>query len=107
MEKRDSTYWESKKFACFTHTECEYYPCHKVPEGQRFNCLFCYCPLYMLGRECGGNYVYLENGIKDCSHCLVPHRPDSYGVIAGKFQEIVDAMARREREQQGREQEQK
>ena len=41
-------YWEGKHFAFYTNKECEYYPCHPVPEGTEFNCLFCYCPLYML-----------------------------------------------------------
>ena len=42
----------------------------KHPED--FNCLFCYCPLYALGRGCGGSFHYTENGIKDCSGCLFP-----------------------------------
>ena len=54
-------YWEGKHFAFYTNKECEYYPCHPVPEGTEFNCLFCYCPLYMLGRKCGGNFTYLES----------------------------------------------
>lgn len=100
MEKENQKqYWEGKAFSFFAHKECEYYPCHPVPEGMEFNCLFCYCPLYMLGRKCGGNFTYLENGIKDCSRCLVPHRRDSYGYIAGRFQEIAGEMARREREE--------
>jgi Zn-finger protein len=36
------------------------------------NCLFCYCPLYD-DFECGGNFIILDNGLKDCSACLVPH----------------------------------
>ena len=72
-------YWEGKHFAFYTNKECEYYPCHPVPEGTEFNCLFCYCPLYMLGRKCGGNFTYLESGVKDCSECLVPHRRENYG----------------------------
>ena len=75
-------YWEGKHFAFYTNKECEYYPCHPVPEGTEFNCLFCYCPLYMLGRKCGGNFTYLESGVKDCSECLVPHRRENYGFIA-------------------------
>jgi len=44
--------------------------CHEV-EGE-LNCFFCYCPLYD-EFECGGNYIILENGLKDCSNCLKPH----------------------------------
>lgn len=44
--------------------------CHSV-KGD-LNCLFCYCPLYE-NVDCGGNYIILQNGIKDCSTCLKPH----------------------------------
>ena len=91
-------YWEGKAFSFFAHKECEYYPCHPIPEGMEFNCLFCYCPLYMLGRKCGGNFTYLDNGIKDCSRCLLPHQKENYGYITERFQEIAGEMARRERE---------
>jgi len=56
----------------FQNRECEYFPCHKVKETDSFNCLFCYCPLYSR-MDCGGKYVMLEGGIKDCSSCLLPH----------------------------------
>ena len=92
-------YWEGKHFAFYTNKECEYYPCHPVPEGTEFNCLFCYCPLYMLGRKCGGNFTYLESGVKDCSKCLVPHRRENYGFIAASFQKIAGEMAEREKKE--------
>ncbi len=94
-------YWEGKHFSFFTNRECEYYPCHPVKEGEPFNCLFCYCPLYMLGRACGGNFTYLENGIKDCSKCLLPHRRENYGYISASFRRIAEQMAQQEREQGG------
>ena len=50
-------YWEGKHFAFYTNKECEYYPCHPVPEGTEFNCLVCYGPLYMRARKCGGNFT--------------------------------------------------
>ena len=84
--------WADKGYSFFCNRECEFFPCHKVPEGEAFNCLFCYCPLYALGRECGGNFTYLENGIKDCSGCLLPHKKDSYGYITGRFQALMEAM---------------
>ena len=92
-------YWEGKHFAFYTNKECEYYPCHPVPEGTEFNCLFCYCPLYMLGRKCGGNFTYLESGVKDCSECLVPHRRETSGFIADSFQKIAGEMAEREKKE--------
>ena len=69
--------------------QCEYFPCHKV-EGEYFNCMFCCCPLYALGRECGGNFVYLENGVKDCSACTVPHTEGGYERVYGKISEVLE-----------------
>ena len=64
---------------------CEFFPCHKCSDSDSFNCLFCYCPLYPLGDQCGGNFSYLENGIKDCSNCLIPHRAENYDRIMEKM----------------------
>lgn len=66
----------SYKFFC--NRECEFFPCHKVENTEEFNCLFCYCPLYTLGKDCGGNPVFLENGVKDCSNCTFPHKKQNY-----------------------------
>lgn len=60
-------------YKCFTNKDCQYYPCHTLPEGETFNCMFCYCPLYALGDRCGGDFVYSSSGIKDCSACIKPH----------------------------------
>lgn len=73
----------SYKFFC--NRECEFFPCHKVENTEEFNCLFCYCPLYSLGTECGGNPVFLENGIKDCSNCMFPHKKQNYDKIIEKL----------------------
>ena len=72
----------SKKYAYFSHRECEFYPCHAGADDENFNCLFCYCPLYVLGDRCGGNFRYLENGYKDC-----------YDAIMKRYGEILAAMA--------------
>ena len=61
-------------FDFFQNKECEYFPCHKA-NTDKFNCMFCYCPLY--GTECGGQYN-ITNGIKDCSSCLIPHYNYNY-----------------------------
>ncbi len=74
----------------FRNTECEHVPCHPGVSEEEFNCLFCYCPLYTLGSKCGGNFVYLENGHKDCSNCLVPHRRSSYSYIISKYPELAE-----------------
>ena len=62
----------------FENRECEFFPCHRLENGEEFNCLFCYCPLYALGKECGGNPVFLENGVKDCTLCTFPHKKQNY-----------------------------
>ncbi|MCR5481465.1 MAG: cysteine-rich small domain-containing protein [Clostridia bacterium] len=68
----------------FSNTGCEYFPCHKGADPENFNCMFCFCPLYALGEECGGDFTYTEGGIKDCSQCLIPHSREGYEhVIAG------------------------
>ena len=82
MEKE---YWEGKGFSFFSNRACEYFPCHSKGDPENFNCMFCYCPLYPLGENCGGNFRYLSNGYKDCSNCLVPHRRESYGYIIEKL----------------------
>ena len=83
---------EDCKYSFFSHKECEFFPCHKGADPENFNCLFCYCPLYALGRECGGNFRYLDNGIKDCTNCLLPHSRKSYSLIVSRFMKIVEAM---------------
>ena len=32
----------------YKNSECEYFPCHKIDNTDEFNCMFCYCPLYLL-----------------------------------------------------------
>ena len=72
----------------FENRDCKYFPCHKGLAD--FNCLFCYCPLYTLGSKCGGNFRYLENGVKDCSDCLLPHGRGSYSYIKSKYPELME-----------------
>lgn len=77
---------ENRKF--FRHTGCEHFPCHSGADPERFNCLFCWCPLYALGEGCGGNFTYTDDGVKDCSACLLPHRPENYDLICSRFGDI-------------------
>ena len=85
-------YWEGKHYAFFQNRDCEFFPCHKGADPENFNCLFCYCPLYALGRKCGGNCSFTESGIKDCSGCLVPHRRENYGRIVARFGELCEMI---------------
>lgn len=82
----------SRNYAYFSHRECEYFPCHEGASSENFNCLFCYCPLYALGEGCGGNFVYLPDGVKDCSRCLYPHLRENYDSVTERFGDIVKAM---------------
>ena len=74
----------------FQNKECEYFPCHENADPAIFSCLFCYCPLYCLGENCGGNFTYTEQGIKDCSQCLKPHRRENYLKVMEKMGEVME-----------------
>ena len=68
----------------FQNRDCEYFPCHKVDNSDNFNCLFCYCPLYLV-ENCGGNFSFTDKGVKDCSNCTVPHKAENYKFIIDKL----------------------
>ena len=76
-------------------------PTRKILIGVKeedFNCLFCYCPLYTLGKHCGGHCTYTESGIKSCQHCTFPHQKKNYDAIIARFREIAAVAARSDRE---------
>ncbi|MFD3155436.1 cysteine-rich small domain-containing protein [Haloimpatiens sp. FM7330] len=79
----------SENYKFFQHSKCEYFPCHKVKDKSNFNCLFCFCPLYGLGDKCGGNFIYNEKGIKDCTNCLIPHSEKGYDYIMSKMGDVM------------------
>lgn len=72
-----------KKYECFTHCNCEFFPCHSGIAKEEFNCLFCYCPLYSL--DCGGDYTLTAAGIKDCTNCTFPHERKNYATVLAKL----------------------
>ena len=74
----------------FQNRECEYFPCHPGVDPEKFNCLFCFCPLYALGDKCGGNFCYTKDGIKDCSNCRIPHCRDNYDRICEKLTMVME-----------------
>ena len=82
----------SENYSFFAHRDCEYFPCHPDADPDNFNCLFCYCPLYLLGNKCGGDFVFTSAGYKDCSKCLYPHLRENYEDITGRYAEIASAM---------------
>ena len=79
---------ESFKFT--QNRSCEYFPCHDIDED-KMNCLFCYCPLYALKDECGGNPKFLENGIKSCEDCIAPHNGEKgWDFVNSKMGRIME-----------------
>ena len=74
----------------FQNKRCEYFPCHAAADSENFSCLFCYCPLYALGKDCGGAFTYTKEGIKDCSGCLRPHRRENYEAITHDLRKVID-----------------
>ena len=81
----------------FQNKACEYFPCHPCADKETFSCLFCYCPLYALGDRCGGDFTYTENGIKDCTNCLRPHRRENYPYIQKQLAQVMELAMRREK----------
>ncbi len=79
----------SENYKFVQNKKCEYFPCHRVKDVESFNCLFCFCPLYLLKEDCEGNYKY-NTGIKDCSHCTIPHSKGGYDYIMSKMGEVID-----------------
>lgn len=69
----------------FSNRECKYFPCHKVDDENNFNCMFCFCPLYFLGDQCGGHFTISSTGKKSCVNCNVPHNAENYGLIMDKL----------------------
>ncbi len=80
----------------FQNRDCEYFPCHKGIADDAFSCMFCYCPLYALGGNCGGNFTYTEYGIKDCSNCLVPHRRENYLKVLQKIGDVIELAKKKD-----------
>ena len=85
----------SENYKFFNHKNCEFFPCHKTTDPENFNCLFCYCPLYALGENCGGNFRYTEKGIKDCTNCLLPHKRENYEYIISKYKDILELIKKK------------
>ncbi|MBQ6133523.1 MAG: metal-binding protein [Lachnospiraceae bacterium] len=67
----------------FQNRDCEFFPCHEIEDIEDFNCLFCFCPLYHLGENCGGDYTYSKSGKKSCVNCKRPHEKNGYCEIIG------------------------
>ena len=80
----------------FQNRDCEYFPCHGVADSSNFNCMFCYCPLYALGDQCGGGFSYTDQGVKDCSGCLLPHSAGGYDYVISRFSQVAELARKKE-----------
>lgn len=85
----------------FANTDCEYFPCHAAGAPDSFSCLFCYCPLYMLGADCGGEFSFTALGVKDCSACLLPHTAEGWEYVTGRLGELTRVPGTERREESG------
>ncbi|MFZ5942694.1 MAG: cysteine-rich small domain-containing protein [Bacillota bacterium] len=83
----------TENYKSVQNQKCEYFPCHKGVEQETFNCLFCYCPLYLLKENCGGNFKYTKN-VKDCSNCIIPHSRGGYDYIRNKMDKVIKLAAK-------------
>ena len=79
----------------FQNRECEYFPSHPGADEKTFSCIFCYCPLYALGENCGGSFSYTKDGIKDCTNCLRPHRRENYEAITEALKQVMELAKKR------------
>lgn len=88
---------EEIKHSCFfQNTGCEYFPCHRMEHPENFNCLFCYCPLYALGKGCGGAFYYNGKGNKVCTDCAFPHQRENYQKVLARYPEIMEIIRRQD-----------
>ena len=86
-----------RQYPFFANTDCESFPCHKGIDPDEFNCAFCYCPLYMLGPDCGGDFKYSKSGTKSCVDCSRPHKgTNGIDMVKQHWEEIKRLGARRE-----------
>ena len=92
---------KDERYRFYQHRQCEFFPCHSGVREDDFNCLFCYCPLYALGRRCGGQFTYTSQGVKDCSACTIPHRRESYDAVIARYGEIMTLVKRIDGEAKG------
>lgn len=89
---------ENRHYSFFQNRQCEYFPCHKGIDEEKFNCLFCYCPLYMLGKACGGCFVYNARGDKVCTDCTFPHLKENYDKVLSRYGDIRATLQKNDRD---------
>lgn len=99
---QDASTWRNDSATFFRNLSCMYFPCHEGVDPADFNCLFCYCPLYALGPNCGGAYRYTSTGVKDCSGCTRLHEGDGgAAIVREQFAQLADLARRPAEEDEG------
>ena len=85
----------------FRNDKCAYFPCHECADPEKFNCLFCFCPFYF-APHCIGHPSILPNGVKACTDCLEPHKPENYDLMMKVLGSLIksDAAKRLKRMQE-------
>jgi len=78
-----------ENFRFFQNKNCEFFPCHDC-DPDKFNCMYCHCPLYALGKDCDGDYIFLENGTKSCEKCSIPHTENGYEHILKHINKVIE-----------------
>ena len=48
-----------------------------------------------MGDQGGGRFTYTDSGVKDCTSCTIPHRPENYGYITQKLSEAAARQSRK------------
>jgi len=81
----------------YQNRECPYFPCHPGADPENFSCQFCFCPLYLLGKNCGGSFTVLPNGVKDCTGCLRPHLRENRDALLRRLAEASKNMSKTEK----------
>lgn len=90
-----------RRYSFFQNRQCEYFPCHKGVDTEKFNCLLYYFPLYMLGKDCGGRFIYNERGDKVCTDCIYPHIKENYDGVLSRYGDIRAMMLKNDRDATG------
>ena len=71
---------------------CKHHLCHKGIDEKDFDCMLCYCPLYLI--ECAGNFKIIKRGKnkgkKDCSDCVFPHTTGGKRYVLRRLKQIIE-----------------
>ena len=65
----------------FQNRDCEYFPCHPGADPDTFSCIFCYCPLYALGENCGAIILIRKTGSRIVPNACGPTSGSAMGIL--------------------------